>query len=105
MTAFILKSNDQTVEFDSLPPGQLKGAFFEVKTAIEFLLQSRACETHGSEPIIVVHGDSHGAVVAGVSTCCPEFGAKIHDLLQPYWDSMGSDIGVTERTTSYTYYS
>lgn len=105
MTTYILKTDDQTIEFDSLPPGQLKRSFFELRTAVDHLLQSRACDVHGSEPIVILRGDSHGAVVDGISACCPEFGAQIHDLLQPYWESTGADLDISTRTTSYTYYS
>ena len=105
MTTYILKSNDQTLEFESLQPGPLKRSFFELRTAIDHLLQSRVCELHGSEPIVVLRYDEHGAFVDGISTCCPEFGARIHDLLQPYWESTGADLDVTTHPTSYTYYS
>jgi hypothetical protein len=105
MATFILKSENDTINFDSLPPGPLKQSFSELLESVTHQLHTLKCDTHHHEPIIVLQGDAHGVRLSGICTCCREFGETVRGILKLPEDVMCPDVGITTERTSYTYYS
>lgn len=82
----------------------MKESFRNLTAIICKQLTSLKCEHHHLEPVVMLQSRGEYVTFAGFATCCPEFSAKMKDLVELPKGILHPESSVT-RQVSYLHQS
>lgn len=101
MASFTYRRDGKEISYDRLPSGPLKAEFQSLRSTITEQIRSLECDKHHSEPAIVLESDGTKVWLAGFSTCCQDFAAKVKEQIKLPERITPSDLGYTTREIKY----
>ena len=103
MAQFILKVDDKEIPLDSITPSDLRDVFLNLTTRISRQIESITCDVHRLEPLFILRSNNSKVTLAGLGTCCKEFGSKVETLIDGIEGLKDPNLTIARRELRYTH--